>query len=82
LGKFQQLSTMPPSAINAYPNPTPQALVLGEQGIEDAIIAKLRDLKYTYRPDITNRVTLEKNFREKFEALTRSLTAESERSEG
>jgi type I restriction enzyme, R subunit len=42
-----------------------------EQAIEQALIAKLGDLKYSYRPDIRDRATLEQNFREKFEALNR-----------
>ena len=46
-----------------------------EQQIEQSLIAKLGDLKYTYRPDIRGRAALEKNFRDKFEALNRvSLT--------
>jgi type I restriction enzyme R subunit len=40
-----------------------------EQQIEDALIAKLQDLKYTYRQDIRDKVALEENFRKKFEAL-------------
>jgi len=42
-----------------------------EQTIEQALIEKLGDLKYSYRPDIRDRTTLEKNFREKFESLNR-----------
>lgn len=42
-----------------------------EQKIEQDLIEKLGDLKYTYRPDIRNRTTLEQNFRVKFEALNR-----------
>jgi type I restriction enzyme R subunit len=44
-------------------------VTLTEQTIEQALIEKLGDLKYIYRPDIRDRTTLEKNFREKFEAL-------------
>ncbi len=40
-----------------------------EEHIETGFIGKLQGLKYEYRPDITNRATLEANFREKFEAL-------------
>ena len=40
-----------------------------ESEIEEFLVAKLQDLKYIYRPDIRNRVKLEANFREKFEAL-------------
>jgi len=40
-----------------------------ENQIELDLVAKLGDLKYTYRPDIRDRVALEANFREKFEAL-------------
>ena len=36
-----------------------------------AFLEKLRSLKYTDRPDIRDRAALEKNFREKFEALNR-----------
>ena len=42
-----------------------------EQTIEQALIEKLGDLKYTYRPDIRDRAKLEQNFREKFESLNR-----------
>jgi type I restriction enzyme R subunit len=42
-----------------------------EQEIEQLLIEKLGDLKYTYRPDIRDRARLEQNFREKFEALNR-----------
>ena len=49
-----------------------------EQNIEQSLIAKLVDLKYTYRQDIRDRATLEKNFREKFEALNRVSLTEGE----
>lgn len=42
-----------------------------EQAIEQALIEKLADLKYSYRQDIRDRATLEQNFREKFEVLNR-----------
>lgn len=42
-----------------------------ENQIERDLIAKLDDLKYILRPDIRDRVALERNFREKFEALNR-----------
>lgn len=42
---------------------------MNEQKIEQGFIDKLVELKYTYRPDITDRSSLERNFREKFEAL-------------
>ena len=40
-----------------------------EKKLEDELIAKLRDLKYEYRADIHDRLALEKNFRQKFDAL-------------
>lgn len=40
-----------------------------EQHIEETLISKLQDLKYTYRQDIRDKASLEQNFREKFEAL-------------
>jgi type I restriction enzyme R subunit len=39
--------------------------------IEQVLIAKICELKYTPRPDIRDRATLEANFREKFEQLDR-----------
>ncbi len=46
-----------------------------EQEIEDALIDRLRDLKYVYREDIRDRAALERNFRKHFEDLNRvSLT--------
>jgi type I restriction enzyme R subunit len=49
-----------------------------ENQIEQNLIAKLTDLKYTYRPDIRDRETLEQNFREKFQALNRVQLSDSE----
>lgn len=42
-----------------------------EVQIEDSLIAKLTDLKYTHRADIRDKASLEKNFHEKFQALNR-----------
>ncbi|GFH62847.1 MAG: type I restriction-modification system subunit R [Candidatus Desulfovibrio kirbyi] len=42
-----------------------------EQEIEQDLVKKLSELKYSYRPDIRDRTALEKNFREKFETLNR-----------
>ena len=42
-----------------------------ENQIEQDLISKLEDLKYTYRPDIRDRAALEQNFRQHFEALNR-----------
>ena len=53
------------------------AIITPERGLEEALVTKLRDLKYEYRPDIRDRAKLEANFREKFEALNRvNLTAD------
>ena len=49
-----------------------------ERGLEEALVAKLQDLKYEHRPDIRDRATLERNFREKFEALNRVKLTEAE----
>jgi type I restriction enzyme R subunit len=64
------------SSAITYPLATARPHVgVREQDIEIALVAKLRDLKYTVRPDIRDRATLEANFRQKFEALNRvSLT--------
>jgi len=49
-----------------------------EEHIEYGFIGKLQDLKYEYRNDIRDRAALEKNFREKFEALNRVTLTEAE----
>lgn len=51
---------------------------MSEQKIEQGFIDKLVELKYTYRPDITDRTSLERNFREKFEALNRVRLTDGE----
>lgn len=49
-----------------------------EYHIEENLIKQLTELKYTYRPDIVDRKTLEHNFKTKFEALNRVHLTESE----
>ncbi|MEO6676532.1 MAG: HsdR family type I site-specific deoxyribonuclease, partial [Pseudomonas sp.] len=51
---------------------------MSEQKIEQGFIDKLVELKYTYRSDITDRTSLEQNFREKFEALNRVRLTDAE----
>lgn len=54
------------------------AMISAERQLEEALVTKLRDLKYEYRPDIRDRATLEQNFREKFEALNRVHLTDAE----
>ena len=49
-----------------------------ESQLEIGFINKLKDLKYNYREEIRDRFSLEKNFREKFEALNRVNLSNSE----
>ncbi len=49
-----------------------------ERQLEEDFINILRSLKYVYREDIRDRAALEKNFREKFEALNRVHLTDSE----
>jgi type I restriction enzyme R subunit len=49
-----------------------------ESQIEQDLIAKLGDLKYTYRADIRDRAALEANFRQKFQALNRVTLTDGE----
>jgi type I restriction enzyme, R subunit len=49
-----------------------------ESDIEQALIEKLCSLKYSHRPDIRDRDALERNFRERFEALNRVSLSDSE----
>ncbi|GEN26094.1 DEAD/DEAH box helicase [Halomonas cupida] len=53
-------------------------MTLKESQIEQNLISKLEELKYTYRPDIRDKVALERNFREKFEALNRVRLTDAE----
>jgi type I restriction enzyme R subunit len=53
-------------------------LPMKEQEIEQALLNKLTDLKYTHRPDIRSRSALEQNFREKFQELNRVSLSDHE----
>ncbi|WP_373708739.1 type I restriction endonuclease, partial [Kaistella sp.] len=49
-----------------------------ENQIENDLVQKLIELKYTYRKDIRDRISLEKNFKEKFESLNKVSLSNSE----
>ena len=49
-----------------------------ETRIEQDLITKLTELKYSYRPDIRDRASLEQNFRDKFEALNKVTLTDAE----
>ena len=68
-----------PSSKSTYDVPpgTPSHFVK-EEHIEYGFIGKLQNLKYEYRDDIRDRAGLEKNFREKFEALNRVKLTDAE----
>lgn len=51
---------------------------MNENQIENELLDKLTQLKYTPRPDMRDRAALERNFREKFEALNRVHLTNSE----
>lgn len=53
-------------------------MTTAESQIEQSLIAKLGDLKYTYRDDIRDKAALEQNFRHKFEALNRIHLTDAE----
>ncbi len=53
-------------------------MITTENRIEQELIAKLGELKYTVREDIRDRAALESNFRQKFEALNRVRLSDSE----
>ena len=53
-------------------------MITPERDLEESLVTKLRDLKYEYRPDIRDRVTLEANFKKKFEALNRVTLTDGE----
>ncbi len=58
--------------------PAGKTSVVREDTIEYGFIGKLQGLKYDYRSDITDRASLERNFREKFEDLNRVRLTDSE----
>ena len=62
---------MPATKFTYHDAPDLPSSVVREDTIEYGFIGTLQKLKYEYRPDITDRATLEANFREKFEALNR-----------
>jgi type I restriction enzyme, R subunit len=52
-------------------------MTTSERQLEEELIFKLKELKYSYREDIRDRVALEANFRDKFQQLNRvNLTDE------
>ncbi len=68
-----------PSSKSAYDlSPGAPSLAVKEEHIEYGFIGKLQSLKYEYRPDIRDRAALERNFREKFEALNRVHLSDGE----
>lgn len=52
--------------------------MIKEHHIEENLIKQLIGLKYTHRPDIVDRRSLEQNFKTKFEALNRVRLSETE----
>ena len=65
--------------LSSYQNPQDsRRTTLKEQDIEYGLLGVLQGLKYDYRKDITDRASLEKNFREKFEALNRVTLSDAE----
>lgn len=52
--------------------------MVNEQQIEYGIIGELTKLKYTHRSDIRDKEALERNFREKFQALNRVKLSDAE----
>ena len=59
-------------------SPDSASSVLNEANIEDQFVQKLVTLKYTHRPDIHDRASLEANFREKFNTLNAVTLSDSE----
>lgn len=68
-----------PNSKDTYSRPSDTLnFVVREDTIEYGFIGKLQSLKYEYRDDIRDRAALEKNFREKFEALNRVKLTDAE----
>ena len=62
---------MPSNKFTSKQAPNATRHVVKEEQIEYGFIGKLQSLKYEYRSDIHDRAALERNFRQKFEALNR-----------
>ncbi len=69
---------MPPSNFTYDQPANKQSHAVKEEQIEYGFIGKLQGLKYEYRADIRDRAALERNFREKFEALNRVNLSDGE----
>ncbi len=69
---------MPPSTSIYDQSPSAPRHSVKEGEIEYGFIGKLQGLKYEYRADIRDRAALERNFREKFEALNRVKLSDGE----
>lgn len=68
-----------PSSKSTYDLPSgASSPAVKEEHIEYGFIGTLQNLKYEYRDDIRDRAALERNFREKFEALNRVKLTEAE----
>ena len=53
-------------------------MTTSESELEEELILKLKELKYSYREDIRDRAALEANFREKFQQLNRVKLTDEE----
>ncbi len=69
---------MPSSKFTYDLSHSPPRHFVKEEQIEYGFIGKLQGLKYEYRADIRDRAALERNFREKFEALNRVKLSDGE----
>ncbi len=79
LSKSYCLTDFMPTPQSTYDLPPPATRhVVKEEQIEYGFIGKLQGLKYEYRADIRDRASLERNFREKFEALNRVKLSDGE----
>jgi type I restriction enzyme R subunit len=68
-----------PNSKDTYSRPTDTpSFAVREDTIEYGFIGKLQSLKYEYREDIRDRAALERNFRDKFEALNRVHLTDAE----
>jgi type I restriction enzyme R subunit len=73
-----QDAKMTPSTLTYDLSPLTSRHFVKEEQIEYGFIGKLQSLKYVYRDDIRDRATLERNFRQHFEALNRVKLSEAE----
>ena len=68
----------PANDYSRYSSKPPASSVVSERRVEDDLVERLRTLKYLYRPEVRDRLSLESNFRGHFEDLNQVKLTDGE----